>query len=350
LGPHAERVAFDRVTDPSKLKGATAYVTLEPCSHYGNQPPCVNLLANSEISRVVIARPDPNPLINGQGIKILRSAGKKVSIGLNHSEATAWNFPFFAYQRLRRPIFILKWAQTLDGQLADDQNKSQWITGPAARAYTHWLRQRYDLILVGANTLLADSPKLTVRNCTPPHQSQPLPVIFDPRGKLLNADPIVQERIIESTLAGGRRSIYLTLQTSLQASPLQNWLRSRLPNNLILTLNQDTQSSEITAEQLFQLSSILASPTVSQHLGRPVQSIMIEGGPQTLSIFLKAGLADLLHVFIAPIISGGLKNRIQLMEILSRAKRFELVSSLRLGPDTVMEMVQSELTELFHNH
>lgn len=352
LGPHAEHVAFGKILDPASLEGGTAYVTLEPCSHYGNQPPCVELLLSSKIKKVVIARMDPNPLISGAGIQKLLAAGKEVSVGLNHAEATAWNFPFFAYQTLKRPIFILKWAQTLDGQLADDDGNSQWITGPVARSYTHWLRQRYDTLLVGAGTILADFPKLTVRDCGLPHQAQPLPIIFDPRGKLLDIQVEHQEKVRRYTLTKDRNFIYVTTQSTMDRQG-ESWL-AQLPNGTILTLSEPAPGGPDVGvggnsgvKLINQLVSLIQGPTVPKALGRPIQSIMIEGGPQTLSLFLRAGYADLLHVFVAPMLSGGASNRIQLMQLFANSQRYEMISNSRLGPDTVMEMVNPELIGLF---
>jgi len=387
LGAHAERDALSKISDPKRLEGATAYVTLEPCSHHGNQPPCVDLFTSSKIRRVVIARADPNPLVSGEGIRKLLASGKEVSIGLHHAEATAWNFPFFAYQTVKRPIFALKWAQTLDGQLADDQGNSKWITGPVARSYTHWLRQRYDALLVGAGTVLADFPKLTVRDCGLPHQAQPLPIIFDPKGKLLEISQEQQDRLLRTTFAEGRKFVYVTsavetssysrlsaltdassctsqnsgatrgkankLSDRLSERISASWLKNLPQGHLLLlplpksTLEPRGTGTHLDVYLIQQLAVLLQGPELTQALGRPLQSIMIEGGPKTLSLFLQAGYADLLHVFLAPMLSGGDRNRIRLMDLFACSKRFELISNFRLGPDIVMEMVSAELQGLF---
>ncbi|MEO5970402.1 MAG: bifunctional diaminohydroxyphosphoribosylaminopyrimidine deaminase/5-amino-6-(5-phosphoribosylamino)uracil reductase RibD [Bdellovibrionia bacterium] len=344
LGPHAERHALGKISNPELLNNATAYVTLEPCSHHGNQPPCVDLFISSKIKRVVIARMDPNPLVSGDGIRKLLEAGKEVSVGINHAEITAWNFAFFAYQTLKRPIFILKWAQTLDGQLADDQGKSQWITSPIARSYTHWLRQKYDTLLVGAGTVLADYPKLTVRDCDLPHQAQPLPIIFDPRGKLLGISKKQMKDLRRNTLTEGRKFVHIITKHAAR-NHVDSWVNT-FPDGLILTLS-DSDSDPSGVGLIHQLASLMRGPELARALGRPLQSVMIEGGPQTLSLFLQAGYADLLHVFLAPMLSGGEFNRIKLMQLFANSKRFELISSSRLGPDTVMEMVNSNLIGLF---
>jgi diaminohydroxyphosphoribosylaminopyrimidine deaminase/5-amino-6-(5-phosphoribosylamino)uracil reductase len=334
LGRHGEAVAFQKVTDPQRLKEATAYVTLEPCSHTGNQPPCVDLLVKSPIRRVFIARKDPNPLINGQGIRKLLDAGKEVNIGLLHPEVTAWNFPFFAHQILGRPVVILKWAQTLDGQLADDAHHSKWITSAPARAYTHWLRQRYDAILVGAKTFLHDAPRLNVRDCALPHQHSPVPIVLDPRGHCFDSKELAQQA--ESKIEkDDRKWIIVTTQEILDKNS-KSWLAQH-PRFTLLAIPGNTIASE--------LIELLQSSKVETILGHSLQSIMIEGGAQTLSLFIRAGLADLFHVFTAPILTAGKKNRLSLDYPLQQAKRLELINTTQLGPDVVMELIPSEVVD-----
>jgi diaminohydroxyphosphoribosylaminopyrimidine deaminase/5-amino-6-(5-phosphoribosylamino)uracil reductase len=339
---HAERVAFQKAQEclpeglPERLKTATIYVTLEPCSHQGHQPPCVDLLTSSPIQRVVIARLDPNPLVAGQGVKKLLAAGKEVEVGLFADEASAWNFTFFAQQVLKRPTIVLKWAQTLDGQLADDASHSQWITGAEARAYTHWLRQRYDAILVGAATVLADLPRLDVRDCPPPHQHNPLPIILDPRGICLGVSRSVQRELGTRTFGPPeRRVIYITTRTALRKNPA-SWL-TKMKNVIVLQIPGKQPINEVT--QLF------AGPEIADVLGHPLQSVLVEGGPRTLTSFIEANAADLLHVFIAPILTGGHKHRIQTERLLKKAQKFSLISTTQLGNDVVLEMVSPEAAE-----
>jgi len=333
-GAHAERVAWNLVRDPKQLEGATAYVTLEPCSHFGRQPPCVDLLCHSQIRRIVIARGDPNPLVNGQGIKKLKDLGKEVQIGVLSHEASAWNFPFLANQALKRPIVALKWAQTLDGQLADDTHTSKWISGPDSRSYTHWIRQRYDAILIGSSTWLNDRPELTVRDCPLPHPSQkwaqPLPIILDPKGEALRVDGATQNALAQRMFRPGRSVLYVTTESALPSDP---WVLN-YPDVTVMTLEGKNLIPELIAA--------LQTEKLNQILGHPLQSLMVEGGPKTLASFLKAGYSDLLHVFISPQFSGGKKNRIHVERLLKDAIRFRLVSQFRLGEDSVMEMVSKD--------
>jgi diaminohydroxyphosphoribosylaminopyrimidine deaminase/5-amino-6-(5-phosphoribosylamino)uracil reductase len=332
-GDHAEKIAFDQVRDASRLKGGTAYITLEPCSHFGKNPPCVDLLTQSPLQKVVIARKDPNKLVNGQGIEKLKAAGKQVVLGTLSPELTAWNLGFIGQQILNRPLVVLKWAQTLDGQLADDSHTSQWISGQASRSYAHWLRQRYDLTVIGAQTLLQDLPQLTVRDCNRPHQKDPLPIIFDPKGITLHLSKQEQRTLRQQTFSPGRKWIIITTQ-SAQASHRQSWINQE--ENIIL-LEQRGQ------DLIPEFIELLQGPEVSQTLGRPVQSILVEGGSKTLTLFLAARLCDVLHTFISPLITGGAHHRITPTQLLNQAERFELVSSSRLGPDLVMEMISKEL-------
>ncbi len=183
---HAERVAIHSLQNLDDLDGATIYVTLEPCSHFGSQPPCVDLLVHSPIKTVVIACQDPDPRVNGQGIQRLKDAGKEVIVGVLENEAKAWHFPFIRNRISEKPVWIAKWAQTQDGAMADAQGNSKWITNETSRAYTHWLRQKYDAILVGARTWIRDRPQLSVRDCATPHRRNPHRLIFDPNGALLD--------------------------------------------------------------------------------------------------------------------------------------------------------------------
>ncbi len=334
-GLHAEKVAMDRVIDPTSLIGATAYVTLEPCSHIGRNPPCADLLAKSPIQRIVIARTDPNSLVQGQGIEKLRASGKQVVLGALSHEISAWNLGFFVQHTLKRPLIALKWAQTLDGQLADDTMKSHWISGPISRAYTHWLRQNYDLILVGAQTVLNDFPRLDVRDCNLPHQGEPLPILFDPKGLLLKASREIQTLLKNRTLLPHRKHVIVTTQTNLKANS-KSWVHD-LENVILLG-----QPGQKLIEELMQ---IIQGPEVTKALGRDVQSIMIEGGSKTLSHWISAGYGDIFHTFIAPVLTGGDKNRVTARKLLSQASRLHTLASAQLESDILIEMISQEIKE-----
>lgn len=159
---HAERVALDQAG--ALARGATAYVTLEPCSHHGRTPPCADALIAAGVTRVVVAAGDPNPLVAGQGLDRLRAAGVEVVTGVGRAEADAHHRGFFSVMTNGRPSVTLKLATTLDGRIATATGESRWITGPGARRMVHALRMRHDAVLVGAGTARTDDPTLTVRD------------------------------------------------------------------------------------------------------------------------------------------------------------------------------------------
>lgn len=368
-GKHAERMAFEALAHtPEMLKGATAYVTLEPCAHTGRQPPCADLFPGSGITRVVVGVGDPDPRVNGQGLHRVRAAGIKVDMGPLSSEIRAWLFPFLAANHLGRPIFVGKWAQSLDGCLADDNDVSQWISGPTARAYTHWLRQKYDAILVGAGTVLADFPRLDVRDCALPQARMPLKMIFDPSGRLLNPELTldVRAKLLKTTFLGptdgssllgsttspapiaapAAPCVLLVSRQALQASQGSTWMDELIAqNNSILIVAHD--AGLLPHEACLEA---FANPQVLALHGRPFQSVLVEGGAQVLSLFEGAGYLDLAHVFIAPIMVGGDKNRIRPGTLagssakrsslaLNQVARHRLVAHARMGNDILMEYV-----------
>ncbi|MEM7632376.1 MAG: bifunctional diaminohydroxyphosphoribosylaminopyrimidine deaminase/5-amino-6-(5-phosphoribosylamino)uracil reductase RibD, partial [Pseudomonadota bacterium] len=159
---HAERVALNQAGDAAR--GATAYVTLEPCSHHGRTPPCADALIAAGVARVVVATGDPNPQVSGQGLVRLQAAGVEVATGIGQADADEQHKGFFLVQRAGRPMVTLKLATTLDGRIATATGESRWITGPDARRAVHALRMRHDAVLVGAGTARADDPTLTVRD------------------------------------------------------------------------------------------------------------------------------------------------------------------------------------------
>lgn len=159
--PHAETEALKQAGDAAK--GATAYVTLEPCSHHGKTPPCAEALIKAGIARVVIAQEDPDPRVSGKGVAMLKAAGMEVVVGVLEEEAEFLQEGFLKRIRHGRPLFTLKLATTLDGRIALESGESRWITGELARAAVHRLRASHDAVMVGIGTVLADNPELTCR-------------------------------------------------------------------------------------------------------------------------------------------------------------------------------------------
>jgi diaminohydroxyphosphoribosylaminopyrimidine deaminase/5-amino-6-(5-phosphoribosylamino)uracil reductase len=177
-GPHAEIEALKDAGESAR--GATLYVTLEPCVHYGKTPPCTERIIESGLNRVVVAIEDPNPKVAGKGVKRLREEGIDVSVGIMENEARRVNEIYLHYVRTNRPFVLLKLAMTLDGKLATRTGDSRWITSESARKLVHELRARYSAVGVGINTVLSDDPRLTVRKAEGPDGAR---VIFDSKGR-----------------------------------------------------------------------------------------------------------------------------------------------------------------------
>lgn len=324
---HAERMAVEAVADRSVLEGAVAYVTLEPCSHHGRQPPCADLLASLGLARIVVALRDPNPLVDGAGLDRLRVAGVQVDVGALAPEVAAWHMPFLLRYALGRPMIAAKWAQTLDGQLAYDDGAERWLTGRAARAHTHWLRQKYDAILVGAGTVLADDPALTVRDAAGHRHRQPLRLIYDPNGRALATLPQRLDRWKAGLLSADAPTVFLLGRAAAdRAGPL----KALLPPSAAVVALPDATSADA-------LLQALSGPEISARLGRPPASVMVEGGPRLLALLLEAGLVDLAHVFVAPMIGGGVGHRIAFPGSVATTRDWRPITTAALGPDLLVE-------------
>ncbi len=186
--PHAETMALTQAGQAAR--GATAYVSLEPCAHHGLTPPCAEALIAAGVGRVVSALTDPDPRVSGRGHAMLRAAGIQVTEGVLQTEALALNAGFFQRVQQGKPYVTLKLALTLDGRIANAAGASRWITGPLARRHTHAARARHDAVMVGIGTALADDPDLTVRDLGMPHQ--PLRIVIDSRLRLPASSRLAQ--------------------------------------------------------------------------------------------------------------------------------------------------------------
>ena len=348
-GRHAERVAVDLFQNTDLLLGTQVYVTLEPCTHFGRQPPCIDLFKDKGIQKVVVGCLDPNPVMKQRGLEILKSWGLGTYNPVLANEIKAWNYPFFVQLQQKRIFIALKWAQSLDGCLADDNNGWQWISNIKSRHYAHWLRQKYDAILVGIGTVLNDFPSLNVRHPDIQQARNPLKVIYDPEGKIFHVQQHEQNKLIEKTLSSSNSTIILINDSALKFA-------KESPSVWIKKLFNDKKYCFITLNNNHKMSpgesivNALSSQLVSDVLGRPVQSIMVEGGPRLLSAFIDNELFDVAHIFIAPFFLGGSKNRIFstakrslnrcLLRQVSTASRFSLAVQERLGDDTLIEILK----------
>ena len=284
-GPHAEIHAL-RVAGPQAC-GATAYVTLEPCCHTGKTGPCTRALIEARVSRVVAAVLDPNPLVAGRGVLELRRHGIAVTLGTCARRATRTNAPFFKLIRLKRPYVIAKWAQTLDGAMADRFNSSKWISCEESRQQVHLLRGRVDAILVGIGTVLADDPMLTAR---PPHDSdirrRATRCVLDASCRLPLGSRLVQSAKEYPTVIFHRRSL---------EPPAEDRRRRLLAAGVECVAIVDSVGS----------AGKLDFGAVLGELGRRMMSnLLVEGGAEVLGHLLREHLVDEAQVFIAPRILG----------------------------------------------
>jgi diaminohydroxyphosphoribosylaminopyrimidine deaminase/5-amino-6-(5-phosphoribosylamino)uracil reductase len=312
-GPHAEVEALAAAGDTAR--GATLYVTLEPCNHHGRTPPCAPAVAAAGITRVVAAITDPDPTVAGGGAARLRAAGVSVEVGLLAEDAERQNQPWLTAVRERRPHVTLKAAATLDGRIADVHGTSQWITGEAARAHAHRLRAQSDAIVVGVTTALRDDPALTVRLAAP-WPREPHRVVLDTHARL-GADA----RLIHAGT----------------------------PARALVLVGDEAPAARVAALRAAG-ATVLACPTREGRLDpsallarlfeREVRAILVEGGAETHAAFLDAGLVDRVALFLAPVLLGGRAAP----GVVGGAGR-ELKSALRLGPLTVTVLGDDLLIE-----
>lgn len=245
-GNHAEREVLARAGD--RAAGSTLYVTLEPCSHHGRTPPCVDAVIDAGVARVVVAVTDPDPQVAGRGLMALREAGIDVTVGPGADEVEAQLAPYLTQRRTGRPHVVLKLAATLDGRVAAADGSSQWITGPEARADAHRLRAESDAILVGAGTVRADDPRLTVRG------------VEAPDGRPIR-EPI---RVVLGRAPDGA-AVHPCLELSGDPGEVLDELGAR----------------------------------------GDVLQVMIEGGAEVAARFHRAGLVDRYVLYLAPALMGG---------------------------------------------
>ncbi len=277
---HAERVALRRAG--RRARGADLYVNLEPCDHQGRTAPCTDALIAAGIGRVFVATRDPNPLVNGRGIKRLRRAGLRVETGLLAKEARRLNETFTHAIVAARPFVVAKLAQSLDGRVATRSGASQWITGPKARRAGHRLRNELDAILVGVGTVLADDPQLT---CRLRGGRDPVRVVLDTRARTST-----HAKLIAATASSKAKTIILVGE----GAPAQR-------REVLRAAGAEVITCATLSDGRIDLSDALTRLYRHDRL----LSLLVEGGPRVLGSFFDAGLVDKVHAFIAPLIIGG---------------------------------------------
>lgn len=274
-GPHAEVNAFASATEDPE--GATLYVSLEPCSHYGKTPPCADLIIRKKVARVVAALEDPNPLVSGRGFRKLRANGIRVTVGVLAEEARHINDVFLTYVTRKRPFVLYKAAMSLDGKIACHTGESQWISSEKSREEVQRLRGILSGIMVGAGTVIADNPRLT---CRMEEYENPARIIVD--GKLCVP---VESRIFHEP---GRNIILTTSETSPEK-------KKALENLGVEMIEADSEEPG----KVDLKSAMLA-------LGiKGIDGILLEGGPTLAASALEAGIIDAIRFYIAQKIIGG---------------------------------------------
>lgn len=308
---HAEVNAFKSITESAE--GATIYVTLEPCSHYGKTPPCVDKIIENKISKVVIGTLDPNPLVAGRGVKKLRDFGVEVVVGVLEDHCKKINEVFMKYIVSKKPFVVLKTAMTLDGKIATESGESKWITGEESRKEVHVLRNELSAIMVGVNTVIKDNPELTCR------------------------------------IDGGRNPIRIIVDSNLRIPIDSKVLNDKLSRTIIATTEGYKKEK---AQQIKDLDIEIL--TVKTKNGRVdlrdlivklgelnVDGILLEGGGTLSFSALEEGIVDKIKVYIAPKIIGGEKSKTPVggrgVEKLNDAIMLENMKTSCVGEDILIE-------------
>jgi diaminohydroxyphosphoribosylaminopyrimidine deaminase/5-amino-6-(5-phosphoribosylamino)uracil reductase len=303
--PHAEVNAL--AAAGARAAGGTVYVTLEPCSHHGRTPPCVDALIAARVRKVIVAMEDPDARNRGRGVERLRQAGIDVEVGDHAAEAHKLNEMFVTHRTLGRPFVTLKWAMTLDGRIATAGGDSRWVSGEAAREHAHRLRHQHDAVLVGVGTVIADDPELTARH--EPDARQPLRVVVDSRLRTPAEAKIVGARTLIYTRAGeageelsarGAEVVHLSGRGR------------RVPIDKVLT----------------------------DLAGRGVLGVLVEGGAEVHASFLEKRLFDRVVVYLAPKLIGGRRAKPPTggrgVAAMAAALQLEIEAVDRAGHDVVI--------------
>jgi len=273
-GHHAEINAIDTVRNKSLLHGSTLYVNLEPCCHYGNTPPCVNEIVKYRFGRVVVGIKDPNVLVNGKSIRILRKHGIRCDVGILKEHANTVNERYFHYMASGMPFVALKAAQTHDGYIASDTGAPKWISNTKSRTHVHLLRSRYDAVLVGAGTVKIDDPRLTVRKIRGRH---PVRIVVD--GLLTSP---VASKIFDNAAS----TIVYTTTSSAQKKKNKVMM---LEKKNVVVVSMRSKNDRVNIRHVLH--------DLARH---KITSVLVEGGQEMYAEFLNRRLANKIYLYTAP--------------------------------------------------
>ncbi len=276
--PHAEIHALEAAGEAAR--GATLYVNLEPCSHYGRTPPCANAIVRAGVKRVVIAGLDPNPQVSGRGLKILQDAGIETHTGVLEQEARKLNQAFLKYIQTKTPLVSLKVAMTLDGKIATSTGDSRWISGEASRKYVHQLRNVYDAIMVGIGTVLKDDPMLNTR-LEDENIRDPIRVVIDNNLDLPRSSNIVKTARQQKTIVFCDQQVDDARQEFLEEAGLT-------------VIQLATDEEKLPLEEVLRVLGEME-----------IMTLLVEGGGEINGYLIEKHLIDKVYWFIAPKIVGG---------------------------------------------
>lgn len=295
---HAEREAFAHC--PEDPAGATLYVTLEPCCHWGKTPPCTEAIIENAIARVVIGAPDPNPLVAGKGVSQLREAGIDVTEGVLEQECLDINKVFFWYIQNEKPYVVAKYAMTLDGKIATRTNASRWITGEKARKHVHVQRHRFAAIMVGINTIIHDDPQLTCRLSKDelleglPHCDSPFWSSDEYENQANNPFRIVLDSSLRIPLSSAVVQTAPSIPTIIATTSTDPDRIEPLEDAGCTVLVTKEQNGRVCLEDLMSQLGTLK-----------IDSVYVEGGSSVHASLIEEGLINALHVYVAPKVFGG---------------------------------------------
>ena len=308
---HAEINAINSAK--KNIKGSTFYITLEPCSHYGRTPPCIDALIRENPGRVVVGSLDLNPKVNGKGIKILRSKGIKVDVGICESDCMQLNEHYFKFIKTGMPYITVKYAQTLDGRIATKSGDSQWISSEASRRYVHRLRSINQGIMVGAGTVVADNPQLTVRHV---RGKNPFRIIVDSKLRV----PIKSSVLTDANAC-------LTIIATTSDAPAAKIAAVKKQGAEIWVVKKERDGRVSLRDLLRKLGK------------REIMSVLVEGGSEIITSLLKAGLVDKMIIPIAPMIVGKGLEAIGDLNInkINNSIRFTSFKTMKKGDDIIFE-------------
>jgi len=308
---HAEVDAIKNAK--GSVAGATLYVTLEPCRHYGQTPPCTDAIIKHKIARVVIGTLDPDPRMNGESVRLLNEKGIKTTVGVLESDCRALNEKYIKHRSAGIPFVTLKWAQTLDGRIATAKGSSRWIASPESLQLAHELRTVNDAILVGVGTVIKDNPELTTR------------------------------------LVKGRNPLRVVLDSALRIPLKSNVLQNQSAARTIVVASTEADKHEFAALEKLGIEVIITPPDSRGRVdlprmlkalgGRGVTSLLVEGGGEVITSFLKQNLADRFVVIISPKILGKGTDAVGDLHIsdLAKARNLTVDKVYKSGVDIIFE-------------